>query len=181
MDSGQTDVKKPDKIKAAVCGLFCPSCTVYIATHEDPERLKTLAARFNQPVSEIECDGCRSDRLNLFCRTRCAMRKCLTEKGIEFCVECDEYPCEELKSFQSQMPHRNELWKSQERIKEAGWEKWYEEMADLYSCGSCGTVNSAYDFKCRKCGTDPSCGYVEKHGENIKQRMAGMKPGSALK
>lgn len=162
---------KPDKTKAAVCGLFCPSCTVYIATHEDPERLKAIASRSNVPVEEMECDGCRSDRLNLFCRTRCKMKKCAAEKGIDFCGSCGEYPCPELKEFQSLMPHRKELWNSQQRIKEAGWDTWFEEMTELYSC-SCGAINSAYDLKCRKCGNEPSCKYVGTYNDDIIKNMS---------
>ena len=160
----------PDKKLCAVCGLFCPSCAVYIATHEDPERLKTMAARSNVPVEEMECDGCRSDRLNLFCRTRCKMLKCAAGKGIDFCGGCDEYPCAELKEFQSLKPHRKELWNAQQRIKEAGWEKWFEEMIDLYSCG-CGTLNSAYDLKCRKCGKEPGSKYVGTYSDDIIKSM----------
>jgi hypothetical protein len=160
----------PNKTLCAVCGLFCPSCTIYIATHEDPERLKAMAARFNAPVEEMECDGCRSDRLNLFCRTKCKMLKCAAGKGIDFCGSCEEFPCEELKEFQAARPHRIELWDSQKRIKEAGWETWFEEMAENYSC-SCGAINSAYDLKCRKCGEEPSCRYVETHGDEIVKNI----------
>lgn len=162
---------KPDKSKAAVCGLFCPACAVYIATREDPERLKNMAARFGIPPEELACDGCRSQRLSLFCRTRCKMLKCAARKGIDFCGGCDEYPCAELKEFQSQMPHRKELWNSQQRIKEAGWETWFEEMTELYSC-SCGAVNSAYDLKCRKCGNEPSCRYVGTYNDDIIKNMS---------
>ncbi|MGE5495086.1 MAG: DUF3795 domain-containing protein [Burkholderiales bacterium] len=160
----------PDKARAAVCGLFCPSCTIYIGTHEDPERLKSLAGHMGVPVSELECDGCRSGRLNIFCRTRCNMKACAANKGIEFCGECGEYPCKELTDFQSQMPHRKELWNSLERISEAGWETWYAEMEALYSC-DCGTINSAYDIKCRKCGAEPSCGYVSRYTDDIQKHL----------
>jgi hypothetical protein len=70
------------------------------------------------------------------------------------------------------MPHRIELWKSQDRIKEIGYEKWYAEMIEHYSCTKCGTLNSAYDLKCRKCGEEPSCGYVAKHKKAIEQFLA---------
>lgn len=162
----------PDKERAAVCGLFCPSCTIYIATHEDPLRLKALAERMGLPESELECDGCRSQRLNIFCRKRCKMKACASEKGIEFCGECGEYPCKELIDYQSQMPHRKELWNSLERINEAGWETWYSEMEALYSC-KCGTINSAYDFKCRKCGVEPSCKYVGSYGDDVQKYLSG--------
>jgi predicted RNA-binding Zn-ribbon protein involved in translation (DUF1610 family) len=67
------------------------------------------------------------------------------------------------------MPHRLELWESQQRIKEIGFEAWFEEMIRHYSCPDCGTINSAYDRVCRSCGRDPSCPYVERHGEEIRR------------
>ncbi len=159
---------RPDKTLAAVCGLFCPSCTIYIASHSDPERLENLAERFGLPPEELMCDGCRSERRIYFCREHCKMTKCAAERGIDFCGQCEEFPCDELSEFQSKMPHRIELWNSHSRINEAGWETWYGEMLKEYSCG-CGTINSAYDFECRKCGTEPSCAYVKKHRDEIEK------------
>jgi len=42
------------KMTSAVCGLFCPSCSVFIATKEDPERLKRLAITLNQTIEETQ-------------------------------------------------------------------------------------------------------------------------------
>ena len=56
------DTANKDKKLAAVCGLFCPSCTVYIATHEEPERLRIRAKRSGLATEELMCDGCRADR-----------------------------------------------------------------------------------------------------------------------
>jgi len=50
----------PDKRLAAVCGLFCPACTLFIGTKEDPERLKMVAMRIQLSVEELECHGCQS-------------------------------------------------------------------------------------------------------------------------
>jgi hypothetical protein len=74
------------------------------------------------------------------------MAKCAAAKGVDFCGECAKYPCGDLRAFQAEMPHRIELWKSQARIKEAGYEKWYAEMIEHYSCQKCGTLNSTYDL-----------------------------------
>ncbi|MHB8157866.1 MAG: DUF3795 domain-containing protein [Desulfocucumaceae bacterium] len=164
----------PDKRLAAVCGLFCPACTVYIGSQEDPERLKGMSGRLQHPVEELECHGCRSEKRCFYC-AGCKKTVCAAEKGVEFCGQCPEYPCEELRVFQAEMPHRIELWKSQERIKEVGYEKWYAEMIENYSCPQCGTINSAYDLACRKCGTAPSCGYVSLHKEEIVKHLAKRK------
>jgi len=114
---------------AAICGLFCPSCTVYIGTKESPERLVGIAERVQQPVEKLLCHGCRSEKRSYYCESLCTMYKCAADKGIDFCGECPEYSCEDLKVFQAAIPHRIELWKSQERIKEAGYEKWFAERS----------------------------------------------------
>ncbi len=164
-----------DKRLAAVCGLFCPACTAFIGTHEDPERLKAMARRFKRPVEELHCHGCRSEKRSFYCRTICTMAKCASAKSVDFCGECAEYPCKNLKAFQAEMPHRIELWQSQERIKEAGYETWYAEMIEHYSCPRCHTINSAYDLKCRKCGKEPSCAYVDLHKNEILRQLAKWK------
>jgi len=172
MKNGQVGSFNPDKRLAAVCGLFCPTCNLFIGTKEDPERLKRMAKGFQLPVEELECHGCRSEKRGFFCNKYCKMTACSAEKGIDFCGECSEYPCEELKAFQVKMPHRIELWKSHDRIVEVGYEKWYAEMIEHYSCAECGTLNSAYDIACRKCGKVPSCNYVNLHKEEINQHLA---------
>ena len=34
---------------SAVCGLFCPSCIIYIAQRESPEKKKQIAKNFKIP------------------------------------------------------------------------------------------------------------------------------------
>ena len=173
MKNQNMGVGKPDKKVAAVCGLFCPSCSIYIGTKEDPERLKSLADSFNAPIEEMKCEGCRSDRRIGYCEN-CSMWKCAAAKGIDFCGACEEFPCEELKAFQAILPHRIELWKSQQRIREAGYEKWYAEMVEHYGCPACGAINSAYDMACRKCGISPGCSYVRLNRREIDERLSRM-------
>ncbi len=171
MEKANESTRIPDKKLAAVCGLFCPACHVFIGTHEDPARLMAMAQRFQMPLEEMQCNGCRSEKRCFFCETKCTMAKCAAEKGVDFCGDCTEYPCNDLKEFQLLAPHRIELWKSQARIKEAGYEKWYGEMIGHFSCQKCGTLNSAYDLKCRKCGEEPSCNYVGLHQDEIVKHL----------
>jgi len=70
----------PDKRLAAVCGLFCPACTVFIGNREDPERLTRLAERLRHPVEELECNGCRSEKRSYYCRDHCVMIRCAAER-----------------------------------------------------------------------------------------------------
>ena len=163
----------PDK-KLGGLRVVLPTCSVFIGTREDPARLKKIAERLQRPVEELNATAAGQKRC-FYCETKCTMAKCASEKGIDFCGECTKYPCEELRAFQAELPHRIELWKSLERIKEAGYEKWYEEMIEHYSCPKCRTINSAYDLSCRKCGTNPSCAYVSLHKDKIIQHLAKLK------
>lgn len=158
---------KPDKKLAAVCGLFCPSCSLFIGNVDDPARLETMAKKWGKSIDDLTCHGCRSDKRTFYCENLCKMYKCAGEKGIDFCIECNEYPCKDLKDFQSQAPHRIELWDSLKQIKESGFEKWFVDMANHYSCSECNVINSAYDIKCRKCGKTPGNNYVNLHKKEI--------------
>ena len=169
MDSSST--VRGERRFAAVCGLFCPGCTVYIAVHHDPARLTALARMWGRDEESLLCDGCRADRRSHYCRA-CHMFRCASDKGLEFCGDCDEYPCGELKAFQEEMPHRLNLYRDLERIRAIGWEDWFEEKKAYYTCPECGEINSAYDLQCRSCGRTPSCGYTEEHGDTVKRFMA---------
>jgi len=159
------------KAQSAICGLFCPACVCFIETEEYPDKLKEKALERGVAVEDLRCCGCRSDTLNIYCKEHCYMKPCAESRGIEFCGECPEYPCTQLKDFQSKRPHRLELWDSQARIKEVGYEKWYIEMIEHYSCPDCSTINSAYNLACRSCNSDPSCKYVRKHRSQIEVMM----------
>mgnify|MGYP000859595681 FL=1 len=159
---------KPDKTLVSVCGLFCASCGIYNATcQDDTETLKRIADRMKVPYDEIRCEGCRSQTRTAYCKN-CFMQQCAASKKIDFCGECAEYPCPELKDFQSKMPHRAELWKSQQRIKEVGWENWYGEMLQHFTCSQCGSLNGWYDITCRVCGYVPGSTFAQNNMEALK-------------
>jgi len=170
MNNTKDKTREPDKKMAAVCGLYCDACSIYIATKEDPERLKKLAAAFEITPEEAKCYGCRSDKRLSYC-AECRMFACAAKKGIDFCGLCDEYPCSELKQFKSERPHRIELWENLDRIRAAGYQQWLKEIRQHYTCPTCRTLNSAYDTTCRKCGKEPSCAYVAKHKDAINTFM----------
>ena len=162
-----------DKKKlSAVCGLFCPSCTVFIGTKDDPRRLDAIARRHGQNAEDWTCEGCRSEKRCFYCEHLCYMVRCASRKGLDFCGECDEYPCEELRAFQEEKPHRIELWEAQKRIAGVGYSRWFDEMREHYSCPQCHTINSAYDITCRTCGAEPSCRYVELHRDAIEKYLS---------
>ncbi len=152
-----------NKELASVCGLFCASCGVFYATQEkDFIKLQEIAKKLDIPFDKVNCYGCRSNEKIGSC-VNCFIAKCAEEKGVEFCIDCDTYPCGELKEFQKKMPHRKNMWKSLARIKEVGWEKWFVEMFDYYTCQKCNTMNGAYNIECRKCGNSPGNDFVKEN------------------
>jgi len=171
MKNEPTQSRLSIKRLAAVCGLYCGACSLYIATTENPERLGRLATQFKLSEESIKCYGCRSDKRFPPC-DKCIMSTCAAEKKIDFCSECSKYPCEDLKKFHSAMPHRIELWDDLQFIKNAGYEQWLKKIPLHYACSHCQTINSAYDLKCRKCGNDPSCDYVCKHKIAIERHLS---------
>ena len=152
---------------AGACGLYCGVCGVYLATREDPERLAHIAGMIGQTVEETSCDGCGSPNLTKYCLT-CRLVACAHERGHEFCVECSDFPCSDLEAFGKEWPHRAEILPNLRRIAEIGCDRWAQEVLARHACPECGTVNSAYFVKCRRCGHEPSCDFVSEHLEEVR-------------
>ncbi|BBO81691.1 hypothetical protein DSCO28_22570 [Desulfosarcina ovata subsp. sediminis] len=110
-----------EKIKRALapCGLSCESCFAYVdgdirrASQRLKEKLGNFApyAKFfetllGDPVFKAypdfktmldhlaseNCRGCRNEQCRLF--KNCGVRPCHQEKQVDFCYQCDEFPCE---------------------------------------------------------------------------------------
>lgn len=160
-------------VTAAVCGLPCDACSIFIGSHEDPARLGLFAARMGWSAEQAHCDGCRSEKRTPYCQA-CDLYACAERRGHAFCVECEEYPCKNLDEFMRDKPHRTEIYLSLARIGEIGAEAWLEEAKEHYSCPACHTLNSAYDLKCRKCGHEPGSEYVAAHRDAIVERLRQM-------
>jgi len=162
----RTGAGAPVPAVAAVCGLYCEACSIYIGSHEDPQRLAALAARMGWSVEDAHCDGCRAERRTPYCRA-CTLFACAAGRGVSFCGECDDFPCAELDEFQRERPHRADLYEDLDRIADVGVDAWLVDVRRRFSCPSCGTLNSAYDLKCRGCGQEPASEFVAVHRAEI--------------
>lgn len=147
----------------AVCGLFCESCGVYIATQNNNEKeLERIATMMKTTREEIRCNGCRSEVLSPHCR-KCEFRSCTQNKNIPNCEDCQTYPCEAIMEFQKKAPHRAELFESAAFRKKNGIQKWLDKMHADYTCATCGTINSPYYITCKKCGNDPGNDFTKRN------------------
>lgn len=162
----------PDKHLAAVCGLFCPACIIFMAAQGNEGAIGKAVDIFNIAPEDLKCDGCRTSERFAYCET-CRMWDCATEQGFEFCGQCEEYPCEELKIFQARYPHRIELWHNQARIGAAGYEQWFIEMLEHYACPDCETINSAYHLTCQSCERYPGSEHANLHQNEIEAFLSG--------
>ncbi|GBF31967.1 hypothetical protein DCCM_0157 [Desulfocucumis palustris] len=68
------------------------------------------------------CAGCRSGKAQF---PLCAAKSCFKEKGVDFCFQCDEYPCGRNR-YDAPL---HERWRRiNDRMKEVGVEVYYEEQ-----------------------------------------------------
>jgi len=162
-----------NKELVAACGIYCGACGIYLATQEnDNEKMLQYAVVLNQTFEETFCDGCGAKSKSLHCFKKCTFINCKRKNGVDFCIECEKFPCMSLNEFKLKMPHRIEIIESQNRMKEIGIENWLYEMQDYFSCPRCKTINSAYHLNCRNCGEMPSCKFVSEHKGEIEQYLS---------
>jgi hypothetical protein len=134
----------------APCGLSCRKCMANVdgpiranssALQQSLRGFERMAERFagfmpvlaNYPAfaevleffAQADCRGCRSGNCKFF---DCSVMSCHKEKGVDFCFQCDEFPCDKTNFH----PDLRARWlKTQTRMKEIGVEAYYEETRDL--------------------------------------------------
>ena len=132
--------------KISNCGLYCGACPSY--------QKKT-------------CLGCRSNNKNQNRKSKwsCKIRKCCIElKKIQYCGECDDFPCKEIKRKlidshpgDPRFNYRHKIPDNMEEITKLNLEKWSKEQEILWTCQNCGQPLMFYYNQCSSCGkeTDP--------------------------
>ncbi len=73
-------------------------------------------------LAGVDCIGCRNPAEK---EKPCGIIKCYREKGVDFCFECDEFPCD-VEGLDDDLKER---WKATGmKIREIGLEAWYDDM-----------------------------------------------------
>jgi hypothetical protein len=124
----------------APCGLDCFNCHFFLA-NEDKEALKTveqMSEAYNVPVAKMLCNGCRSHdgqiplQKHIFGEShRCAAYECAKSKDVQFCGDCDEFPCDNLHPYADragELPHNMKVFNLC-LINKMGLEKWAQSKA----------------------------------------------------
>jgi len=125
----------------APCGINCNQCIAYFGyTMSGKPRVHT-------------CNGCRpKDKNCAFLKQDCDL---LSERAIDFCFECDDYPCENLKKIDRnyQEKYKISLIENLEFIRDKGVDEFLENQKAKYACSECGSPLCIHDGRCYTCLT----------------------------
>ena len=79
----------------APCGIDCGICEMHTCVEGSELYAKFIARGI--PKEKIPCKGCRSiEGLCPVIQDKCDTFTCVTAKGVDFCYECNEFPCLKL-------------------------------------------------------------------------------------
>ncbi len=118
----------------APCGLDCFNCLSHEA-NITPEHRTKVAGFFGVAPEDAACKGgCRGVKGHcLWTHGLCATYACAERKGVEYCFECDEFPCGRLApsvdSAAQGYPHNFKLFNLC-RMKAVGVGNWAENEAE---------------------------------------------------
>jgi len=109
---------------------------MYLA-RDNAQIRESLAKKFNVEPSVVTCEGCRNVegkcRLmpHLGMSSQCSNYECARAKGVQFCGDCPDFPCEKLHPMADKasfLPHNLKVYNLC-RIRTLGVEKWAETEA----------------------------------------------------
>lgn len=89
-----------------------------------------------QYLGGASCPGCRnnppSNKEGWGCLAGCVIPACVKERGVDFCAECDEFPCQKAKDFFATHNRTGDGWENgSRRIKKVGVDVYFEEKKDI--------------------------------------------------
>jgi hypothetical protein len=94
----------------------------------------SIAERLHLPLEAARCEGCRNAKgiiSFLGDHGSCDVFRCTSEKGIRYCYECTDFPCDHLHPYADQAsdrPHNTKLFNLC-LIKKMGVDQWAKDKA----------------------------------------------------
>ena len=137
--------------RLAPCGLHCGKCfafkegDIHKAANELRRNLgkfEPYAERFQEQldpvfskypqfkemldyIADSSCEGCRKEKCKFY--KNCRVRACAEQKGIDFCYQCDEFPCDHTGLDPNLYKRHVQI---NEKIREIGPEEYYQLVKD---------------------------------------------------
>lgn len=141
-----------DTSLAGICGAYCGACPVYLAwADQDPSRLTALAASLGTTVDRLMCTGCRTPAAFCF-GGDCEIKACAQHRGVAFCPDCADYPCNRIRGARVGEAYRKLLSRDAARLHEVGVTTWLREEDAHWRCSGCGARVAAGTDRCPTCG-----------------------------
>jgi len=125
------------------CGLNCAKCDIYEAGHGNTKVrnkivewfLKERKIRVNP--EQVRCEGCKGS-LEAHWSADCKIIQCAKKKSLQYCFECQSFPCKILNDFASdRVAHHKRTVENLKRMREIGLEAWIEEQTKSGRCVFC--------------------------------------------
>lgn len=96
-------MKKHEPLMAA-CGLNCEECEIRLASdnRELASRISDWFGRHGSPQvapENVRCSGRKGDRAKHWSADCWILLCCVDKKGLEFCYECQDFPCSRLNEW----------------------------------------------------------------------------------
>ena len=118
----------------APCGLDCFNCPMYMAG-EDERLRRSVAEKKEIAFEKAICRGCRNEGgaiAALDMTQPCKVYRCVSAKGIDFCCDCPDFPCDYLHPYAdmaSEVAHNTKVFNLC-LIRKMGLESWARSKAE---------------------------------------------------
>ena len=125
----------------APCGMNCGICSSYLAySHEITRRRGKIS----------HCSGCRPRNKDCsFIKKKCEIIK---NKEIDFCFQCKDYPCDNLKRLvKGYKKYNYNFIDNLTFIRDNSLEAFIVKEKNQYMCPQCGDTICIHNKKCYTC------------------------------
>jgi hypothetical protein len=135
------DMTKNDFSKKLIapCGMNCGVCLGYFGYTSAGKRRKSI------------CIGCTpSGKSCAWIKKSC---KKLLKNEIEYCYECNDFPCEQLQKLDNKYRERYNMSmiENLEYIRDNGMDDFLKQQGKKYQCLKCGGVICVHNGICYSC------------------------------
>jgi hypothetical protein len=123
----------------APCGMNCGICVSFFGYAVNGRKRKN------------PCIGCRpKDKLCAFLKKQCDK---LSNNKVEYCFECVDFPCENLRKLDKRyrIKYEMSMIENLEYIQKNGIKKFVEKERERWNCPKCGGIICVHDKRCYTC------------------------------
>lgn len=119
----------------APCGIDCFNCPLY-DTNVTEDFRDYISKTYGIPEEKVTCMGCKDGNQCLFLDLegkQCKTLECIKEKGVDYCFQCDTFPCAFLMPLADgadRFPQNIKLYNLC-MMKRIGVEAWTEKAAAI--------------------------------------------------